>query len=247
MARWLVVAVLLVGCGSDPATASSTGGDGGGGSGGGGAGGAEPNPITISGYVTEWGAPALAPVGDAAVSIVDAAPPITAVSAQDGSFTLTIDGSAAGTTVYVRAGDGGHASVQRPVVLTPAGTTDVALALVPSPAIAYVSMLLGIPVDPQNGEVLVSFATPSADGGLGATLDAVHDPSFTFDATGSPVVSDTTLPNGEAVLVFPNSAPGVTRVSPTATAGQCELRDPVADFRVDPMVFTWVDVDCAAR
>ncbi|HEV8320301.1 MAG TPA: carboxypeptidase-like regulatory domain-containing protein [Myxococcota bacterium] len=198
-------------------------------------------PAPVSGTITERGSVPTAPIGGAAVSIVDALPANTTTTAADGTYTLLV---APGTTVYVRAEAAGVATAQKGLVV-PTGGATVDLALVPQVAVNAVAAQLGITIDPARGEMIVEFATSSTAGGLGATLSAVHDPSFAFDAAGTATTTDTTLPNGEQALFYPNVTAGTTTVLLAAPAGTaCAPRNPLPEWRVDPLVFTDVDADC---
>jgi hypothetical protein len=198
-------------------------------------------PAMVSGVVYEYGTVPFAPLGGATVTVLDAVPAVTTVTAPDGTYALALPG---GALAWLRVALAGEVDQQKAVV-PPAGGATVDFALVPDSGVAMVQAVLGVTLDAADGSLIACFATTDTGGGLAVALSAAHDPSFTFGPGGAPAFADQTVAGGEPILLYPNVVAGTTTVAVTAPpAIACTPRYAVADWRVDPTVFTWIDLDC---
>lgn len=163
-------------------------------------------------------------------------------SAADGSWTLLLASNAAAT---LRASAADHWGAEIALVVPPGGIQDLDMGLPQDSLVAAIGAVLGITPDTTKGLVAVNFATVSTAGGFAVTLSAANDGSFTFDSAGNPVISGSTLPNGDPTLIFVNVDAGTTTMTVTSAGGMtCANPFGVTSHPVDAKTVTEAPFFC---
>jgi Carboxypeptidase regulatory-like domain len=198
-------------------------------------------PVTISGRVVDnsGGGGNAIPIGGANVTVAGTS--TSATTAADGSYSLSVP---AGAIVFIRVDAASYQSAEIGLIVPAVGGQVDKLELVPLAVVQQATQSLNpmIAVDPSKGDVIVSFNSMDTSNGYSATLSAAHGSSFSVGG-GTAMYSSTTT--GQHALVFPNVDPGTTTVSVSGPAGKtCNVRQAITNWRVDPNVFTNVEVDC---
>lgn len=163
-------------------------------------------------------------------------------SAADGTWTLLLASNASAT---LRASATGHWGTELAMVVPPGGIQDLGMGLPQDSLVAALGAVLGLTPDDTKGLVAVDFLTATTAGGFAVTLSAANDGSFTFDSAGNPVISGSTLPNGDPVLIFVNVDPGTTTMTVTSSGGQtCANPFGVTTHPVDAKTVTQAPFFC---
>jgi hypothetical protein len=254
----LVLCALTIGCGSGSggggggsgggggggAAGSGGGGGGGGGTGGsGGGGGSGGAMVTVTGKVINSGNNGTdMPIDGATVTISGTQTSTT--TAADGTYSLM---AASGSTIFLTVSKATYQSSQVGYVVPSTGGAVADITLLLTAEISMVTGALSPPltVDPAKGDVLVQFHDQSQTAGYSATLSASHGMPFTPEGQTPMYTTTTTGGHDNQTLVYPNVTTGTTTVTVTPASGKtCTPAQAIANWRVDPNVFTWIDYNC---
>ncbi len=179
-------------------------------------------------------------VSGATIEAVPGGPSTT--SAADGTWSLLL---ASNSTPTLRATATGNWGSQ--VVLPiPAGGTTLDFGLPSDTLVDALGSALGLGApDTTKGIVAVDFfGAVSTSGGFAVTISAANAGSFTFDSAGNPVLSASTLPNGDTQLIFVNVDTGTATLTVTSSGTATCTNAFVASHPVDAKIVTLAPVFC---
>jgi hypothetical protein len=167
----------------------------------------------------------------------------TVETGADGRFAV---GVPAGTTPRLHVTAPGFVGLFE-AVPTSAADVDHVYGIQPEPNVDYLFGALGLARDPALGVLVVDFATASAAGGEGASIDLAHEATTTRDEGGNFTLGDRVAPGGRDTFVgFLNVALGVAVVRPLAPDGwTCRTDVPLAGWPVLANTVTTVRATCA--
>lgn len=123
---------------------------------------------------------------------------------------------------------------------------DHVYGLNPEPMVDGLVASVGIERDAGAGILVVDFATPSDEGGEGASIDLPHDAVMARDGDGLFVLGDRTFPGGEdTFLSFLNVQPGEASIELIAPGGlACTLDHDLTRWPAHPNTVTTARATC---